>query len=308
MLNELVKQQLQYNEKERMLFIPNEIYNDLHKNVNKRHHISFAFSYYYLITWLYRYTKYGYIRIDNKIIKWILGYNPTYPEIDYIFKKNGLLDQMEYTITVKDFPVSWSFDDEFLEFTMLSDMDEHTQKIIKENLSRKYTVKFPVKAFHRYTEDEEMKKEYVNGYEDGTFYEFDNTHIVPFDVFLFCISKQEVGLTGFYLWSYLKCQNQLYNDGYDISVDDLSIETHIPRSTLCNYLSSLRSYKMIDVLHNQKFFCLAINENERKANTYVVNNYDKFVNEPIEYEKMGVVKVKEYLKTLKENKINLIEN
>lgn len=281
---------LQYNEKESKLFIHNEIFNDLKHNLNRSNHIPFAYSYYYLICWLYRYAKYGQLTIDNKSIKKILGYSPTYPEIDYIIKKNGVLDVIGYTITAKDYPISWTFDNNCLDFFMLRDCDEETQKLVKGTKSRKYTVKFPPKAFHRTQESEE------GNHLDGTFYDVSNTHLIPFEVFMFCMSKKDIGCTGFYLWSYLKMQNQLFEGGYDISLDDLSNEVSIPRSTMCKYLNTLRAYSMINCYHNQQFFCIALKEEDRKSNTYMTNDYELFSDKPIDFKRIKVVKVNEYMK------------
>lgn len=283
-----VRKLLQYDDKESKIFIHNEIFTDLKTLRSKgSSHIAFAYAYYYLICWLYRYAKYGSINIDVKLIKQILGYNSSYQGIDYIVKKNGVLDSMNYTATTKDFPLSWTYDD-CLDFDLLSDMDEDVQKIIKEARSRKYTIKFPVKTFHRTIESEN------DNYLDGTFYEFDNTHLVPFEVFMFCMSKKEIGCVGFYLWSYLKMKCQMFNDGYDISLDNLSQEVMIPKSTMINYLNTLRKYKMVNCYYNQEFFCVALNEDERQANTYITNEYSYFSDKPIEYQKLKVISTKEY--------------
>src|SRR5690606_30549103 len=113
------------------------------------------------------------------------------------------LDNIGYTITDKDFPLGWTYEDKFLEFNMLSDLDEDSQRLIKQQYSRKFTVKYPVKAFYRSNVSEE------DNYLDGTFFEVENTHLVPFNVFLFCMSKKDIGCTGFYLWSFIKMKNQL---------------------------------------------------------------------------------------------------
>lgn len=292
---------LQYNEKESKIFMPNEIFNVIQASGIKNKHIPLAYSYYYLICWLYRYAKYGVMNnIDNKKIKEILGYSPTYPEIDYIIKKNGLLDEMGYTITVKDFPLSWIYEDDFLDFDLLSDMDEDTQKIIKQQYSRKFTVKFPPKAFHRTKESED------DNYLDGTFYEVNNTHLIPFEVFVFCMSKKELECTGFYLWCYLKMQNQIYDSGYDVSLDDLANETGIPRSTMIGYLNTLREYGMVNCYHNQEYFCLALNDEEKKANTYVTNEWNEFRNKRVKFDRIKTISVKEYEK-LRESKDELVE-
>lgn len=282
-------EQLQYNEKESTIFMPNEIFKDLKKHIKKTNHIPFAYSYYYLITWLFRYTKYGSLNIDNKTIKAILGYNSTYTEIDYLIKKNGVLDTMGYCSTVKDYPISWEFEDEVLEFAMLSDLEEEFQKLIKQSKSRKYTIKFPIKAFHRQEDNEDVT--------DGTFYEFDRTHLVPFEVFMFCMSKKEMGCSGFYLWSYLKMKHQIYN-GYDISLNDLSSDTGIPRRTITRYLDSLKKFNMIKCHFNQEFFCTALREEDRKSNTYITNNYDVFSDKPVNIQKMKIIGAEEYVQLL----------
>jgi hypothetical protein len=286
-----IKHKLNYDNKESKLYMPNEIFDDLQQSVHKAKHIPFTYTYYYLITWLYRYAKHGSIEIDNKTIKSILGYNPTYTEVDYLIKKNGLLDNIKYTLTDKDYPTSWSFVDGDLEFMTIDDFEEDVQKLIKGTRSRKFTVKYPIKAFHR-TDDEEML--------DGTFYEIDRTYLVPFEVFLFCISNKEVGVTGFYIWSYLKMQNQIYGKGYDVSIGDLSDETKIPRSTLCGYLNKLKGHKMINCYYNQEFFCLALKDDDRKANTYVTNNYEIFSDEMVSVEKMKFMSADKYLDMQKE--------
>lgn len=292
---------LQYNDKESKIFMPNEIFKDLQASGIKNKHIPLAYSYYYLICWLYRYAKYGAMNdIDNKKIKEILGYSPTYPEIDYIIKKNGTLDQIGYTITVKDFPLLWTYEDDFLDFDLLSDMDEDTQRVVKQQYSRKYSVKFPPKAFHRTKESED------DSYLDGTFYEVDNTHLIPFEVFAFCMSKKELECMGFYLWSYLKMQNQMFNGGYDISLDDLAVDTKIPRSTMCVYLNALREYGMINCYHNQEYFSFGLSDDEKKANTYVTTEWNEFIDDRKSVSKLRFVSVKEH-EEIKENKDGLVE-
>lgn len=292
---EEIEKYLQYNEKESNLFIHNEIFKDLQDNFKKTNHIPVAYCYYYLISWLYRYAKYGSFNIDNKKIKEILGYHQDSKGIDYIMKKNGVLDLMGYTITTKDFPISWTFEDDFLDFDLLSQFDEDMQKIIKETLiSRKYTIKYPPKAFHRTKESEE------DNYLDGTFYEVDNTHLVPFEVFMYCMSKKEIGCTGFYLWSYLKMQNQIYSSGYDVPMRQLAIEIGIPYNTMVDYLKALRQYNMVNVIHNQEYFCVLLDDSKRKANTYITNDIESFNDRPVEYEKIKVVQANEYIDMMKE--------
>ncbi|MGE6259212.1 hypothetical protein ACQKCU_15120 [Heyndrickxia sporothermodurans] len=291
---EEIEKYLCFNEKENNIYMPNEIFKDLQDNIKKTVHIPFAYSYYYLICWLYRYTKYGIFNIDNRKIKEMLGYNKDSKGIDYIIKKNGVLDLMQYTITTKDFPVSWTFEDNYLDFDLLSDLDEYAQKMVKELCSRKYTIKFPLKGFYRTKESED------DNYEDGTFFEVDNTHLVPFEVFMFCMGKKEIGCTGFYLWSYLKMQNQIYGGGYDVPYKRLALELGIPYMTMVDSLKVLRQYNMVNAIHNQEYFCVILDDNKRKANTYITNDYKKFNDRPKDYKKMKVVEANQYIDMMKE--------
>ncbi|MFB5281918.1 hypothetical protein [Peribacillus sp. Hz7] len=288
---------LRFNENESNVFMPNEIFEDLQNNMKKGVHIPVAYSYYYLITWMYRHAKYGELQIDNKKIKEILGYNADTKGIDYILKKNGLLDTMGYTETVKDFPVVWELsEDEGLTFTLLSEMDDYFQEEIKGNISRKYTIKFPVKGFER-TYDEEGNVE-----QWGTFFELDNTHGIPFEVFMYCMDNDKIGCTGFYLYAFLKMNNQIFRGAYDIPMKTLSEKTGLPYRTMADSLSNLRQYKMVEGIHNQEYFCLAMEDYKRKANSYITNKFESFTDQPVEYEKMKVLESKEYYKLLEEQK------
>lgn len=290
---EEIENLLQYHDKESKIFMPNEIFTDLKGAItNSSPHLAFSYSYTYLITWIYRHAKHmskdGII--DNGKLKEILGYNPTTKGLDYLIKKNGLLDQLGYTETVKDFPTSWTFDDGDLEFDMYSDNKE---MLTNWNLPRKYSIKYPVKSFHRF--DEEV--------EDGTFYEFTNTHCIPFEVFMYCMDNEQIGTIGFYLYSYIKRMNDMYVGGWDISIEKMINEISIPLRTLISYLDVLRKYKMIDVKYNQEFFALAIRLEDRKANTYIANEFQQFTDKPQTYDKMKVLKMEEYKKVKKEEYI-----
>jgi hypothetical protein len=286
---EQMKELLQFNEKESKIFLPNEIFVDLKKSIHNSPHLAFTYSYTYFITWQYRYAKHITAKgiIDNARIKEILGYNATTKGLDYITKKNGILDRIGYTETVKDFPTSWTFEDSILEFDMYS---ENKENLTHLNLSRKFSVKYPVKSFHRY--DQEV--------EDGTFYEFENTYCIPFEVFMYCMCNEEIGTIGFYLYSYIKRMNNLYSDGWDVSFEGMINETKLPDSTLEKYLDQLRKYRLVEAIHNQEYFCRGLSLKERKANTYHVNDFESFTYEPQGYEKIKIIKVKEYKKMREE--------
>lgn len=300
---EEIKDLVKFEEQESKLFLPNEIFGDLKANMKKSIHIPVAYSYYYLVSWLYRHAKYGNILIDNKIIKEVLGYHRDQKDLDYIMKKNGLLDEIGYTETVKDFPVVWELDEvEGLKFTFLSEMDDYFQEDIKSRLSRKYSIKYPIKAFERVVDEE------GNIEQEGTFFDISNTHCIPFEIFMFCMDNDNIGCTGFYLYSYIKHMNDIYSGGWDVSIDNLSSETGISKKTLTRYLDQLNLYQMVTTKHNQEYFCLALDPKDRKANTYTTNEYDSFTDRPQSYEKLKVVTTGDYYKKREEDLEFLFSN
>jgi len=277
-----IEDYLKFYETENALYMPNEIFDDLQKNIQKSIHIPFAYSYYYLLSWLYRYAKYGTIAITNKEIKQILGYHPENSEMNYLMKKNGLLDQIGYTITDKNFPLLWIYDGDQLDFEMLYDQENKDDFLIGRN--RKYTIKFPVKCFYR------TKDSLNNNVKDGTFYSIENTHYVPFKVFLFCMNNKDIGTIGFYLWAYLKMQNQLYNGTYDVSLSQLAKEINLSERTMIRYLILMKKHNMIVCTFNQDYFSLDLELDKRKSNSYMVNDPEQFSELQIPISKMTVLK------------------
>ncbi|SDP38162.1 hypothetical protein [Halobacillus aidingensis] len=216
---------LRYDEKESKLFMPNEIFEDLTENIQETSsHIGFAYSFYYLTTWLYRHCKYIEHHYDRGLLKEILGYSKTNKTVDYLIKHEGILDKINYTRTSNDFPLRWWLD-EFNdpEFELFSEMEERVSPELKDVLTpnrRNKSIKVPVKAFFRYDEAEEIN------YWNGTFYEIDNTHLVPFEVFLHCMSNEsELGCEAFYLYGFFKFKNDKFQRGCDISLEEITSQT-----------------------------------------------------------------------------------
>lgn len=300
-----IKELLQYTDEESKIYMPNEIFEDLKGAIKNSPHLTFSYSYIYLVHWLYRYTKYLNSKaiITNEHIKEILGYNAKTKGLDYLIKKNGLLDQLEYTMTTNDIPLHWNLDKfEGLTFTKLQETIEEEMKnnpllskgeiLETYQIPRKYNIKYPVKAFYR-NEDE------------GTFIEISNTHCIPFEVFMYCMNNDGIGTTGFYLYSFIKRMNDFYLGGWDVSIENMEEETGIPEKTLLRYLDTLKKFNMIEAIHNQEYFCLAMNPKDRKANTYKVNEYQSFTDKPQTYKKMTTLKVEEYQKIQEEKFIQV---
>lgn len=280
---------LQFNDKENNIYMPNEIFNDLKQYINDTSsHIAFGYTYIYLTTWLYRYAKYANVNVtlDQKLIKKILGYNSNYKKLDYLIKKNGTLEQMNYLQTTTDYPVAWNYKDgEYDEYGLRGlYFDMYSEYKSKDTYTcfmkgKNFKVKYPVKAFNREDETE------------GTFYTIENTHLVPFEVFMYSMSNTEIGVIGFYIWSYFKCKCQLFG-GYDVSQEKLSSEINIKRTTLNKYLDGLKKYNMIKCIINQEFVVGL--SGEGLPNTYFVNDTSQFTNKPVQYNKRNVISDKLY--------------
>jgi hypothetical protein len=249
-----IKQLLHYNDHQNKLYIHNEIFEDLKLLHNKvSSHTAFAYTYYYLVCWLYRYTKYGELNIDVKLIKEILGYNATNKKLDYLIKKNGLLDEIGLTETSTDYPLLWTFEDGELEFMMLSDFDEDIRKLYQKQKGNNYKVKVPIKGLSR------------NG-ENGTFYDIGYTHEMTFDLFAQCM-ESELGCSGFYLYGYLKYRCDKFKE-YCISMERLGEEVGMSKNTVDKYLTMLCVNGLVEYKNNS---CKIVDgEFVKKANTYTV--------------------------------------
>lgn len=293
---EKIETLIDFNEQEGNHYMPNEIFDDLLGNIGKSPHRAFAYSYYYLTSWLYRYAKYGTQDINVKVIKQLLGYSPNNETMNYIIKRNGLMDLMKYTETTKNYPIGWELIEDKADkapvFSLIEDAEYYIKHDIQEGRGTNYWVKYPVK--HMYREEED----YNAGHQTGVFFNISDTHHIRFETFIHCMSIKELGATGFYLYAYLKNKNQLFDGGYDVSMIKLSLDMDIPHRSLARYLDALKKYKLIDVIHNQEYFSKGIDDNDRKANTYITNEAFEFTYQPVPYKKMEVKSIPEHIEIL----------
>ncbi|WJJ55246.1 hypothetical protein QB910_000002 [Dabrowskivirus KKP3916] len=254
-----------YRNGEGRIYIPNEIFEDLKKIIDKGVNIAFAYSYYYLITYLYRYSKYVEKRFTQPLLKELLGFSPTNKKIDYIIKKDGVLDTIGYTRTVKDYPVSYHLDDDKIpNFTLLSEWKvSHPEYAITQPEERNFRIKYPVKAFYR----NEMAE--YNDYFNGTFFEARNTHGIEIKTFLDMMdsdTEHELKCIGFYLYGFLCSRiGQYGGDWTAISKQQLVIDTRLSNWTIDTYIRRLQKRGFITVTH-QDFF----NNPAKLANVYEI--------------------------------------
>lgn len=293
--NEL-KERLYFDEKEDNMFIPNEIFEDLPKHIKKSVHIPFVYSYYYLITYLYRYAKYDEYLYTNEDIKEILGYSRGTKPLDYLIKRNGLLDEIGYTSYDKDFPIGWKYtsEEDELTFSMWSEFKGDYGMTKYPNMSRKYSIKVPEKALYRYIHED-------GTYDEGTFFDPDNTHKILPQVFLFCMSMDDIGCNGFYVYSYLKHKNDLFKEGFDISIQKLSEITTLSVRTINRIMDALKKHNLIRFKIRQEFV-IGLDKDECRPIRYSTNEYHGFKVEPQGYVRTGKISLEEYHKRKEEEK------
>ena len=249
---DLMREVLEYDERENYLLMPNEVVSTLAKSDmfkgNKAQHVSVAYSYLYLNTWMYRYAKYSEVDLDITTVKGIknlLGLSPTSVSYDYIFKKNGVLDELGLTKTVPfgQAPVQWELlDDEMIEFQEFNELSEDLKQVIVGDVStRRRQIKYPVLAMEERNPLEDIE---VN----GTFYpagkEF--THQIPFNAFMKCVTNEEIGTIGFYLYSFIRSRYGK-NDSVQISLKTIARESGMSEKTVNTYMMALREYGLMGV-------------------------------------------------------------
>lgn len=116
----------------------------------KSTHIGFAYSYIFFETFMYRYAKYQKYVPPVSEIKEILGYSGSNKNVDYIIKKNGLLEQEGILLTQNNYPISVEFDDiEKFVFTTTEELNYTRQFREQQDLTKNTFCKFPVFAFNQ---------------------------------------------------------------------------------------------------------------------------------------------------------------
>lgn len=256
------------------IYIPNEIFNDLKSNSDlKPVHIPFTYCYYYLLNYLYQFCKYidkDGKRVTQDRIKEMLGYNASNKQLNYIMKKDGVLDNLGkkerdgildrfgYTFTTSEYPIRWGIEDGRIFFLTNKDL-ENSDFLASD---RNFKIKKPMKAFYREPSDE--KEQYLS----GTFYEKMNTHKIPFAYFLEFMANKALGVTAFYIYAYLIFRTRQHKGKYQASFVQLEREIGLSDSTIKRYIKNLEDHTFIEVDH--KPFNKNLKEEEREANIYQI--------------------------------------
>lgn len=226
----------------KQIYLNNSIFEDIRSmSLKNGNHMAFTYAYYGVISYLYRYCLWIEDKpITQADIKDMIGYNRTYKPIDYIVKKNGILDSYGYTETTRDIPVKWWLDDDNdVMFNYVSDYnDEYIKDVFK--IPSRYTIKYPIKAFHIDNES------YKDGDVNGTFYILDNTHSFDVNVMKKFLNNKQLGLNAFYLYQYLKMKCGQF-DVYSDTLDNISSKLGLSERTIKEYSYKLEELGVISI-------------------------------------------------------------
>lgn len=237
--------------------IPNDIFRTLSKNIKNKSgntnikQSSFAYAYIICVSFLYKYAQFVDINnktyIQNTDLKQILGYSKTTKSVDYIIKKDGVLEKIGLLKTIKDYPVSVMYgEDEYnnfkiREFITLSMMDKShpTYKIIKNIVKNKnYEVKEPVFMF-----------KYNGG--AGSLYDYSNTHRVTIKEFIKFICDEKLDNIDLMLYFFFKskCYNLNKKNTKSISLLQITSDIGIGKESFYYHLKTIKDKGMLEVNH-----------------------------------------------------------
>lgn len=286
------------------IFMSNKYFDiiiDLKSKGLRSTHLGFVYSYMYLQTYMCRNTTYDHYIPSVTEIKEILGYSPIQKTVDYIIKKNGLLDKERLTITDNNFPIINQYIKEngSLEFDLVLDIhDSLKDHRDMYNIANTTKYKYPVLSFYDDHSRDDVEVSYFDN--GGTFYDTSNTTNIRFEVFAHCMSHSILGDTGFYLYSYIKHMNDLFGEEYKATALTISKKTGIPERTVKKYLKILKTYNLIYTEHNMEYFSLGMDDEYRKASSHHIIPFEQFSEYPIDYEKLPMKTRAEHFKIIKE--------
>ena len=218
-------------------------------------HKAFTFAYYWLISYFWKYGKYGQHLLTIKDIKKILGYSPIDKRLDYIVKENGLLDSKGYTELSRDFPVYSFFSEQGLELIMTTDLDPSYKRGATNKYSGNYSVKKPLKMINR------TYKEGLMTSNDDSFklYIYEFTRIVLTD---------GLGVDGFYVYAWLKWKSKMIcKSKFPVYYSELIEATNFSDKKLRKILQLLEKVNLIKI-HNKTLF------NKENQNFSTKNSYE----------------------------------
>lgn len=209
--------------------MPNEIFRDFSKaNFKTWKHKGFAYAYYYLSTYIYRNVLYGIAHPEDYsqdlIINAIIA---SRNKVSYITRQRGLLEKMNYLRTSRNYPTAFFVENDVLQFSYIEDIKDLMKDILGKT-SPNFQIREPIKGLDRFNEPF-----------TGTFYEFQNTHLIPIERFIDILTDVDLGYVGIYIYAYISMMNDKYKDGYQISNPDFAKFVGCNERTLSKYTQKL---------------------------------------------------------------------
>lgn len=221
------------------IYMPNQIFDDFLKcnsfeNWSQR---AFAYTYYYLTSYLYRnciYGKalnikdYGLVSIKNNLLK-ISSH-----KLNHIYTKGGILDQLEYTISTNDYPIQAIFEDNTLlkietrsqAINRTKQEAENQAKHFPTNSNRSHTSHTSSLEYIQETPSAFSIKVPVKGLKDlkGHFFNIENTHKIQIEAFIACMSNPSLGYRGFFLYAFYRMNSDKFKNGYRATFEKIQKE------------------------------------------------------------------------------------
>lgn len=252
--------------------VPNDIFKKISHSIGNENtdvrQISFAYSYVLVVSFLYKYTKYidvdSNTYVQNSDIKELLGYSKKTKTIDYIIKKNGLLDLIGLTETTKIIPLSSYYEDseisnikikKFLFNNSIEKNDYYNdyKNIVK---NRNYEIKKPLFFFN-------------NNGDIGTLYDYSNTHKITIDELLYFLNSPKLDVTDLTIYSFIKSKcNNLNKNSYCISLSETKKDLLISNDTFYRKIKILKDLSLINVNRNRSYYKIENNDDYHEPNTY----------------------------------------
>lgn len=226
-------------------YMPNEIFEDIvnEKQLKSLSMKAFAYAYYYLSTYAYGNAIYTKDLSNYRVIDFCRAIGvKSHEHYGFITKRGGVLDKMGYTISTTDYPVFVNrYDNNGSEIIFYTTASQEAFNNDYPKLPKNSFIKYPVKAF---TRNEEYKKIY--GDLCGTFYISENTHLISIETFVDIVTNNELGYTGFYIFSFISMMYDRYKkNGYIESCENIGKQIGASKNTSMNYLRKLKEYGFI---------------------------------------------------------------
>jgi hypothetical protein len=250
--------------------IPNQIFSDLlncslFSNWQQK---AFAYTYYYLISFLYRnciYSKgvnindYGLENIKKNFLK-ISSH-----KLNHIYTKGGILDQLGYTASQHDIPVEVIIENKKLAKILTVKDAQQSHECDQDSLNTlnhycfipsAFSFKVPLRGLfikppnnyetlykEKYKDKKIMRKlEKFNGH----FFSFANTHKIQIECFIACMSNSRLGYRAFYLYGLHRMLTDKFKNGHNLLIKQIQKEIPISESTLKIFHRELEAMNLIE--------------------------------------------------------------